>query len=403
MKIDVTPTRGPADGPLAIALSGFPPRSRLTMRASLADPHGRVWSARAVFDTDGHGAVDLDAEGLLCSLEPEGAAPRMPFDESSLAPLIIQVSVELEGAVVAATTVERQLLGTGCRAIPVKEDGLSGTLFQPAGDGPFPTVLVLGGSSGGQVFSGQCAALLAGHGYASLALGFFGAEGLPQDLIGIPLEYFARAMRWLQARPFARAGGTAVVGRSRGGELALLLAATLPEVRAVVAYCPSNVVWGGLRNRQGVDAPAWTHGDRAVPYLAPRLTPSLQAQVFGKRPVSLRPLFDAPVDPAAESAATIPVERARGPVLLISGDDDAMWSAGRMSDAVIERLKAHRYAHPFAHLRFAGAGHLWRAPGMPTSVIDSPMFALGGTPEGQARGNRQAWTALLRTLAEGAP
>jgi hypothetical protein len=72
-----------------------------------------------------------------------------------------------------------------------------GTLFQPAGDGPFPTVLVVGGSAGREVFSGQCAALLAGHGYASLALSYFAAEGLPKNLVGIPLEYFARAIGWL--------------------------------------------------------------------------------------------------------------------------------------------------------------------------------------------------------------
>jgi len=410
-RIDVTPRRAPVDAPIEVRLSGFAPRSTLTLLATLDDAKGRAWSSHAVFRTDARGAVDLaseaplsgsyagaDGEGIFWSLEPQGEGPRAPFDETSLAPLRITLSAEVDGDVVATATVERHWVHADCRAIALEEDGLVGTLFRPAGDGPFPTVLVVGGSAGGQVFADQCAALLAGHGYASLALSYFARERLPDHLVGIPLEYFARAMRWLRAQPCADDGGVAVVGRSRGGELALLLGATFPEVRAVVSYCPSHVVWGGVRNGQGVDESAWTFDGRAVPHVAPRLDPAQMGRIFGKRPVSLSPLFEAPLDPLAASAATIPVERTRGPVVVFSGDDDKMWPAGRMCDAVIERLEAHRHPHAFAHHRYAGAGHLLRAPCVPTAVIDSPMLALGGEPRGQARANRQSWTELLRAL-----
>ena len=234
--------------------------------------------------------------------------------------------------------VERHILAPDCRTLALKEDGLVGTLYLPAGDGPFPTVLAVGGSQGGQGFSGQCAALLARHGYASLALSYFAAETLPEHLVGIRLEYFDRAMRWLRAQPYARDEGTAIVGRSRGGELALLLGATFPEVRAVVAYCPSDVVWGGIRGLNMVDESAWRHRDLPVPHVGPRLTAAQQMEIFARRPIALRPLFDLPVDPLAMGAATIAVERIRGSVLIFSGDDDQMWPAGRMGDAIIERL-----------------------------------------------------------------
>jgi len=411
-RIDITPERGTVDGAMSIELSGFPPRREVTLRAMTNDPRDRAWSSHATFLTDARGAVDLrttaplsgsyagaDAEGVMWSLEPEGPAPKGPFDESSLAPLHITFSAELDRASVATITVERYFLSRDCHAIELKEDGLVGTLFRPAGDGPFQTVLVVGGSTGGQVFSGQCAARLAGHGYASLALSYFGAKGLPEHLVGIRLEYFARAMTWLRAQPFARDDGVAVVGRSRGGELALLLGATFPEVRAVVAYCPSDVVWGGIRAGNMVDKSAWALGDAAVPHVAPRLTPAQHAEIYGcKRPISLRALFDLPVDPLAASAAAIPVERIRGPVLVFSGDDDRMWPAGRMCDAVIERLTRHGHRHAFAHHRYPSAGHLLRVPCMPTSVVDSPMMALGGAPHGQALANRQSWVEVLRAL-----
>ena len=91
-------------------------------------------------------------------------------------------------------------------------------------------------------------------------------------------------MRWLRAQPYARDEGTAIVGRSRGGELALLLGATFPEVRAVVAYCPSDVVWGGIRGLNMVDESAWRHRDLPVPHVGPRLTAAQQAEIFGQAP-----------------------------------------------------------------------------------------------------------------------
>jgi dienelactone hydrolase len=410
-RIDVTPGRGPIDAAMTIALSGFSPGREVTLRAALDDPRGRAWSSHAVFHADPSGAVDLaaatpasgsytraDADALLWSMAPEGDAPRAPFDESSLAPVKVTFSAEVDGRSVASATIERHFLAGDCGATALNEKGLVGTLFRPSGDGPFPTVLVLGGSAGGQVFSGQCAALLAGHGYASLALSYFASEGLPEHLVGIPLEYFARAMSWLLAQPWAKREGLAVVGRSRGGELALLLGATFPEVRAVVAYCPSHVVWGGIRGGNMIDASAWAHRDAALPHVTPRHTPAQLAEIFSQRPIALRALFDGYVDPLAASAAAIPVERIRGSVLVFSGDDDKMWPASRMCDAVIERLAEHRHPHAFAHHRYPGAGHLLRAPCTPTAVLDSTL-ALGGAPRGQAVANRRSWTALLGALA----
>src|SRR5947199_123091 len=85
----------------------------------------------------------------------------------------------------------------------------------------------------------------------SMALAYFNYEGLPQDLIEIPLEYFETAIGWLQRRPDLDGDRIAVSGTSRGGELVLLLGATFPAVKAVIAYVPSGIVHGGI-GRSGV-------------------------------------------------------------------------------------------------------------------------------------------------------
>ncbi|HEX8259840.1 MAG TPA: hypothetical protein VF558_06050 [Rubrobacteraceae bacterium] len=60
---------------------------------------------------------------------------------------------------------------------PVREGGLVGTFFRPSTPGPHPAVIVLGGSDGG--LREGSAAVIARQGYATLALAYFGVEGLP--------------------------------------------------------------------------------------------------------------------------------------------------------------------------------------------------------------------------------
>ena len=69
----------------------------------------------------------------------------------------------------------------------VEVEGLVGTLFCPNTSGPHPAVITLGGMGGGLREGG--AEALASEGFAALALAYFGLEGLPRELVEIPLEY----------------------------------------------------------------------------------------------------------------------------------------------------------------------------------------------------------------------
>jgi dienelactone hydrolase len=103
---------------------------------------------------------------------------------------------------------------------------------------------MLGGPEGGLTsYVMREAALLAGHGFAALALAYFYIGSLPRRLAGIPLEYFGGAIRWLQDQPSVRGDRLGVVGTSRGGELALLLGAHYLDLEAVVSYVGSGLVF----------------------------------------------------------------------------------------------------------------------------------------------------------------
>jgi dienelactone hydrolase len=299
--------------------------------------------------------------------------------------------------------------------MPVEADGVSGLFARPAGDGPFPAVVALGGSSGGLFPSATWAPALAARGFATLAVAYFGSPGLPDALDRIGVEVVERAITWLTARADVDSHGVAVMGVSRGSELALLAGALLDGVSAVVAVAPSGVSWCAIQPSGIVDAPAWTFRGEDIPY-APRFgafaagaasAPPPPAGALGA-PVVLRPVFEAALrDEEAVAAAEIPVERIDGPILLVSGGSDAMWPSTDMADIAVRRAERHDFAHRIVHLRYPDAGHsCFGVPGTPVFTETGPhpltgvSYALGGTRAANAAARADSWPRCLAFLAD---
>lgn len=281
---------------------------------------------------------------------------------------------------------------------PVISDGLVATLLlPPPSERRGPAVVVLGGARGGLDEHG--AGALAEAGFVALALAYFGAESLPGALVEIPLEYVGRAIAWLRAQPEVGGRRVGLVGRSKGGELALQAAATYREhISAVVGYTPSPVVWQGLpADRRGWREPprsSWTLNGNPLPFLPlakprasdlPRIVLSMLAGKLALRPAYERALDD---DEAREHA-TIPLEHIAGPVLLISGSDDQMWPATALCELAMTRLARRKHPSADRHLTYDGAGHLLALPG--SRPPDTGRFAVGGSPAADGHASDDAW------------
>jgi uncharacterized protein len=292
---------------------------------------------------------------------------------------------------------------------PIKEEGLVGTLFYPSTPGPHPAVIAFGGVGGGLREGGVEA--LASKGYAALTLAYFGVEGLPRELVEIPLEYFGKAIEWLKSQPEVDANRIAVVGNSKGGELALLLGATYPkDVRAVIGYASSGVVWQGITfDREvyhGGPRSPWALGGEPVPFA--RFASPLPAEMvrmvgfyFGRHPIVGRIFYERALkNETAIAAAEIAVEKIDGPVLLISGTDDQMWPSTRLSEMAIRRLDARGHPFPHEHLRYEGAGHMIAPPGYVPNAGWTNRFELGGTPHANEFANADSWPKVLGFLEE---
>ena len=129
-------------------------------------------------------------------------------------------------------------------------------------------ILVVSGSDGRIEKAQNLAQLFAGHGYAVLALCYFGLDGTPVCLSRIPLECIERAPNWMRAQPDIIPGKTAIYGRSKGGELALLANSLFPEIRCVIANTPSCYVMEGLTaGRRNSGQSSWEYRGQPLPFL----------------------------------------------------------------------------------------------------------------------------------------
>jgi dienelactone hydrolase len=392
--ITITPAAVLSDEPFQIVVDGLRASQPITIRA---EGNRGIWQSSGDFRSDDRGRVEVaDPMRLVWNATgkrpPPGAGPADPR---------WTFTVESEGRAIATQTIVRRLVAADVRSEPVRERGLVGTAYYPPGSERRPAMIVLPGSQGGIPLPGAHVGGLASRGYVVLALAYLNAEGLPPLLQNIPLEYFATAVEWLRSQPSVDAKRIGVLGTSRGGELALLLGATYPEMfRVVVANVPSNVVWPGLSD--DTVAAAWTLNGKALPAVPMQITAA--ERTMSSRERFLRRLQSA--DAAGLARAEIAVERIGGPLLMFSGKDDQLWPSDIFSARVMERLERRHFKHPVEHYAYDNAGHQITRPYVPTfdvrevrlHPVSKRSIMSGGTPEGQARANQESWGKLLTFL-----
>lgn len=258
------------------------------------------------------------------------------------------------GAILAATLA--LVFWSGLRAgPPVAAVDVGGTV--QAGR---PVVILLGGSEGGRLSADHpLVPALEAAGFSVLRVGYFGTPGTPPALDRIALSPFDDLIDGLPE------GCTFAAGVSKGAELALLLAARNDRLRGVAAVSPAHVVFQASRITP-FRRSSWRDGD-ALPFVPyPRDLRAIRDALRGDfLDIHRRALADR----QAVAAATIPVERINGPVLLVSATRDQVWPSQDMARAIENRLTAQGFAHPLRHVTFVHDHFLLRAAAVRTEVV----------------------------------
>jgi pimeloyl-ACP methyl ester carboxylesterase len=211
-----------------------------------------------------------------------------------------------------------------------------------------------------------------------LDLAYFKEPGLPQSLEDIPLEYFAKALRWLGARQGVDSHRLWVDSGSRGSEAALLLGVHYPGlVHGVVALVPGDAAGCSY---PGCAGSAWTFQGKAVPYTRE---------------------FDDP-HPTDDPAAVIPAARIKGPVFLDCGGDDQVWSSCAYAEAIMNELAAVHDPYPHVLMVSQEGGH-WSALFFPpyepgAGEYGSATDVAGATPVANDLARAAQWPRFMDFL-----
>uniref|UniRef100_A0A8D0Z4Y6 ACOT2 thioesterase n=2 Tax=Sus scrofa TaxID=9823 RepID=A0A8D0Z4Y6_PIG len=387
------------DEPVRIAVRGLAPEQPVTLRASLRDEKGALFRAHARYcaDTDGQldlgrapalggSFVGLEPMGLFWALEPEKPLLRL-VKRDVQTPFAVELEVfdghEPEGGRLLGRAVhERDFLAPGVRREPVRAGRVRATLFLPPEPGPFPGIVDLFGAGGG--LPEYRASLLAGKGFAVMALAYHNYEDLPKGIENVHLEYFEEAVNYLLSHPQVKGPGVGLLGISKGGELCLSMASFLKSITATVVINASVANIGGTLHYKGETLP-------------PLGTNPSRIKATKDGVADILHVLNSPLE-GPDQKSFIPVERAESAFLFLVGQDDHNWKSEFYANEASKRLQAHGKEKPQI-ICYPRAGHYIEPPYFPLCraslhvLVGRPVI-WGGEPRAHAMAQVDAWQQL---------
>ncbi|XP_042799660.1 peroxisomal succinyl-coenzyme A thioesterase [Panthera leo] len=388
------------DKPLRIAVRGLATGQLVTLRTSLRDEKGVLFRAHARYQADAGGLLDLARApalgGSFTGLEPMGLLwalePEKPFWRFVKRDVQTPFAVELEvleglepdiGRVLSRTVLERDFLRPGVRRGPVRAGRVRGTLFLPPGPGPFPGIIDIFGIGGGLLE--YRASLLAGHGFATLALAYYNFEDLPEELDSIDLTYFEEAVCYMLQHSQVKGPGIGLLGISLGADICLSMASFLKNISATVSINGSGFSGNKPIHYKQTCIPSLSYDLRRI-----KVTFSGVLDIVDIRNDTVG---------GYENPSMIPIEKAQGPILFIVGQDDRNWRSELYAQIASERLQAHG-KEKLKIISYPGTGHYIEPPYFPLcpasvhKLLNKPVL-WGGEPRAHSKAQEDAWKQIL--------
>jgi uncharacterized protein len=217
-----------------------------------------------------------------------------------------------------------------------------------------PLIVGLGGSEGGNAWTSdywkKIREQFIEKGYAFLAIGYFGAKGTPDALEKIAIEDIYSAIKIATKNKLVNKKKIAIIGGSRGADLALLLGSYYKDIDCVVSIVGSSAVFPG--HTAHFTTSCWTYLNKELPFVPvnDEAIPFLMKQ-------DLRSTFEAMLkDTISVEKASIKIENIKGAIFLLSATKDEICPSTPMAEAMVVRLKRNHFKYHYEHKAIEG-GH----------------------------------------------
>ncbi|XP_074660930.1 acyl-coenzyme A amino acid N-acyltransferase 1-like [Tubulanus polymorphus] len=416
-RLRVTPDNDLVDASLKIEADNIKPLENVTLYSEMLEG-GFKFGAYSYFVTGPDGTLDLTRDpsvggsyvgvhphGLLWGMEPlRGQRLGIRFMKKDVTtPLDIKLKmfsdhVTFEDILnekpslipLGNADIKRWYKSADVERTVIRTGRIRGTFFRPVGTGPFPAVIDMFGTNGGCVE--HRSALLASRGIASLALAYFDYEDLPTKVDQLDMNYFIEAVDWLREQQDVDSrNGIAVVGVSKGAEIALMITEVCSDITAVVAINPftHTLFW------------PTAIGGHIRPELQLKFAKDLKVTegcIFSYKNYIIYPDYDVEDD----NRSLIQIEQSdTATFLFIVGQYD-LSSHPRSAFSLMNRLRNHGREN-YELLMCPGAGHLIEPPHAPLVRFCYQKFLrsiadFGGEKMLHAKAQENAWNKTLKFL-----
>jgi dienelactone hydrolase len=400
-----------------IKLDHLPQNKNITLHAYRRKWEDLIYSF-ACFKTDSKGQIQLnkdkpisatysgvDSLGIFWSMtKPTYRNEELPFEIKNLKLNTIYFQLEVDGRIFSKDELQLMLETPDIYCEEIRNKDMVANYYYPKNKQNVPLIIMLGGSNGGMREVDDRAKIISSHGHAVLALGYFGMENLPENLERIPLEYFFNSINWAKEKKFIDTNKIVIVGVSKGGEAALLVASMRRDIKGAIAFVPSNVRWQGIPNGPSfISKSSWTLNGKDLPYLKCSFSFSFFWKYICKsKQIEMREIFKPIIteDKSKIDPALIEVEKINGPILLVAVKDDKIWPSYDMCQMMKNRLDSLKFEHQIECLYYDNAGHLiFLAPDlMPTIDYKYQQVAVGGKDSENSAAQIDSWNKMIGFL-----
>jgi pimeloyl-ACP methyl ester carboxylesterase len=246
-----------------------------------------------------------------------------------------------------------QVVSFDTTTLPVNFGKVDAELFVGGEPPPRPLIVGFGGAEGGNAWASdhwkEQRDRFLNSGYSFLAIGYFGSKGLPEKLDRISLDAIHAAIAEAAADPRVNTDCVALMGGSKGGELALALASHYPDIDAVVGIVPGSAAFAA--HTDAMTTSSWTYEGKPLPFV-PVPWKAAPALIGGDMRGAYEIMLE---DTEAVQKARLPVERINGPIFFLSARKDEFWPSTKMSEAVVASLKQNGFKHFVEHVAVDGS------------------------------------------------